>query len=195
MDNNQVDDGYAPIDHATIAAASAAAPSQQECVRLDDFDVGNEAARGRKRKNLLNRDVGLTDLNFGRSAYLAGLLKPYKVLVEQLQNVQTPQQHLAARRLHTFYMVMKSGWIGTATNEPMYSGREFHEWVEEMEAIDKGELVAVVKKEARAFTSIFVTSVKRRLSTTWNYLQCLELIDPLGLCHLTYVTPEVWTAL
>ena len=193
--DNQVDDGYAPIDNATIAAGAAAAPSQQECVRHDDFDVGNEAARGRKRKNLLNRDVGLTDLNFGRSAYLAGLLKPYKVLVEQLQNVQTPEQHLAARRLRTFYMVMKSGWIGTATSEPMYAGKEFHEWVGEMEALGKRELVAAVKKEARAFASIFVVSVKRRLSSTWNYLQCLELIDPLGPCHLTYAKPEVWAAL
>ena len=195
MDQARLDDGYLPLDNATIAEAAAAAPSQQMCVRLDDFDTGNDTARGRKRKNLLNRDVGLTDLNFGRSAYLAGLLKPYKVLVEELQNVQTPEQHLAGRRLRKFYMVMKSGWIGTAENEPMYAGREFHEWVEEMEADGKSALVAVVKKEARAFASIFVGSVKRRLSATWNHIQCLELIDPLGPCHLTYAKPAVWRAL
>jgi hypothetical protein len=196
MGDDRIDDGYLPLDDAAIADAAAAAPTQQECVFEDDFDTGNDGARGRKRKNLLNRDVGLTDLNFGRSAYLAGLLKPYKVLVEELlQNVQTAEQHLAGRRLRKFYMVMKSGWIGTQENEPMYAGREFHEWVEEMEAENKNELVAVVKREARSFASVFVASVKRRLSSTWNHLQCLELIDPLGPCHLTYAKPPVWRAL
>lgn len=83
LENDRLeDDGYQPAAdlYPTTAAAAAAAPSQHECVSLDGFDQGNGDARGRKRKNMLNRDVGLTDLNFGRSAYLSGLLKPYKVL-------------------------------------------------------------------------------------------------------------------
>ena len=44
---------------------------------------------------------------------ICGKLVTYKVLVEELQNVQTPEQHLAGRRFRKFYMVMKSGWIGT----------------------------------------------------------------------------------
>ena len=61
MDNDRIDDGYLPLDNVTIAAVSAAAPSQEECVRCDDFDTGNGQARGHKRKNLLNPNVGLTD--------------------------------------------------------------------------------------------------------------------------------------
>ena len=136
--------------------------------------------------------MGLSDLNFGRSAYLSGVLKPYKILVEELQSVQTPEQHLAARRLRKFYMVMKNAWIGTDENEPMYACKAFEDWVQEMKAVGKRNLVAVVKKEARSFSSIFVASVKARLSSTWDYIQCLELIDPLGPDPLVYATPAVW---
>ena len=58
----------------------------------------------------------------------------------------------------------------------------------------KQELAAAVKKEARSFASIFVSSVKRRLSSTWDYIQCLEIIDPLGPALTTYATATVWTA-
>ena len=197
LENDRLDDGYQRQRRLfpSVTAAAAAAPSQQECVRQDDFDTGDDGARGRKRKNMLNCDVGLTDLNFGRSAYLAGVLKPYKVLVEELQNVQTAEQHLAARRLRKFYMIMKTAWIGTEENEPMYASKDFLDWVKEMEAIGKHDLVVVVKREARSFSSIFVASVKARLGSTWNYIQCLELIDPLGPELLTYATPAVWEAL
>ena len=77
----------------------------------------------------------------------------------------------------------------------MYVSRSFTDWVDEMEAIGKNDLIAVVKREARAFSSIFVTSVKERLSSTWNHIQCLELIDPLGPDLITYATPVVWEAL
>ena len=196
-DNDRLNDGYQPQRQLfpTIAAAAAGAPSQQQCVRHDKFDTGDEDARGYKLKNLLNPDVGLSDLNFGRSAYLSGVLKPYKILVEELQSVQTPEQHLAARRLRKFYMVMKNAWIGTDENEPMYACKAFEDWVQEMKAVGKDNLVAVVKKEARSFSSIFVASVKARLSSTWDYIQCLELIDPLGPDPLVYATPAVWDAL
>ena len=75
-------DGYQPQPRlfSSAEAAAASAPSQTECVRVDNFDEGRVGATGKKCKNLLNKDVGLTDLNCGRSAYLSGLLKPYQVL-------------------------------------------------------------------------------------------------------------------
>ena len=90
---------------------------------------------------------------------------------------------------------MQTSWIGTTEKEPMYESLSFTDWVDEMETIGKNDLVAVVKREARAFSSIFVTSVKERLSSTWNHIQCLELIDPLGPDLITYATPAVWEAL
>ena len=82
IDNGRLDaDGYQPQPRlfSSAEAAAASAPSQSECVRADNFNEGHVGVTGRKCKNLLNKDVGLTDLNCGRSAYLAGLLKPYQV--------------------------------------------------------------------------------------------------------------------
>ena len=103
-------DGYQPQRQlfASAREAAASAPTQEELVAADDFDEGDTTVRGRRCKNLLNKNVGLCDLNCGRSAYLSGVLKPYKVLVESLQRVQCPEQHLAARRFRKFYMVMQT---------------------------------------------------------------------------------------
>ena len=132
----------------------------------DNFDSGDEDASKIKRKNLLNPNVGLTDLNAGRSAYLSGALTPYKILVEALQRATIPEQHLAARRIRTFYMVMQASWIGTKDKEPMFACQAFSEWIDEM--LDKGKdrLVKLVKKECRSFCSILVASVRERLRTT-----------------------------
>ena len=92
-------------------------------------------------------------------------------------------------------MVMKSSWIGTEESEPVFACRAFRDWVDEMKAQDKHELIALVKKECRAFCAVLVGSVKERLSTTWNYIQALELIDPLGPDLARHTTPAVWDAL
>ena len=93
------EDGYQPQRElfTSVEDAKRSAPTQRDLVAADDFDEGREGAGGRKRKNMLNKNVGLTDLNFGRSCYMSGCLKPYKVLIEQLQRTDQPEQHLAAR--------------------------------------------------------------------------------------------------
>jgi len=91
-------DGYQPVRQLFPSAASSA-PTQDALINADESDEGDVDAKGRKCKNLLNKNVGLTDLNIGRSAYLTGVLKPYKVLIESLQSIQQPEQHLAARRI------------------------------------------------------------------------------------------------
>ena len=156
------DDGYQPQPQLFKSADEAArsAPSQSDMEDADDFDEGNDNAARHKRKNLLNKSVGLTDLNLGRSAYMAGALKPYKILVEQLQRTDQPVQHKAARQIRQFYMVMKASYIGTPESEPMFACREFQEWCAEMETKGKEELVALVKTECRAFCSVMITSVK-----------------------------------
>ena len=114
IDDGRLDaDGYQPQRQlfASAEEAAASAPSQAVCVRADNFDQGHVGVTGMKCKNLLNKDVGLTDLNCGRSAYLAGLLKPYQVLIEQLQRIEQPEQHLAARRIRQFYMIMKMSCV------------------------------------------------------------------------------------
>ena len=115
-------------------------------------------------------------------------------MIEQLQRIEQPEQHLAARRIRQFYMIMKMSWIGTVDTEPGYSARNFREWIAEMESLGKYALVELVKREARAFASIFVASVKERLKPTWNYIQALELIDPMGPELDRYATPAVWDA-
>ena len=83
LDDGRLDaDGYQPQPRlfASAEEAAASAPTQAECVRADNFNEGRVDVTGRKCKNVLNKDVGLTDLNCGRSAYLSGLLKPYQVV-------------------------------------------------------------------------------------------------------------------
>jgi len=190
------DDGYQPRVQLFSSAeeARASAPTQEELTAADDFDEGDADATGRMCKNLLNKNVGLSDLNAGRAAYLTGVLKPYKVLVEALQRVEQPEQHLAARRIRKFYMVLNTSWIGSAETEPMYACRAFREWSEEMDELGKGDLVKLVKRECRAFAGVLIASVKERLSATWDYIQALELIDPLGPEPERYATPSVWAA-
>ena len=92
-------------------------------------------------------------------------------------------------------MVMQTAWIGSKDAEPVYSSQHFREWSDEMIALGKTDLVDLVKKECRAFASVFVASVKERLSSTWNYIQSLELVDPMGPDTARYATPPVWDAL
>ena len=193
----QEDDDYIrqPRVFRSVQEAVEAAPSQQDCVEADNFDCGDEGACKTKRKNILNAQVGLTDLNCGRSCYLSGVLEVYKVLVESLQKSTTPEQHLAARRLRQFYMVMQNSWIGSHATEPMYACRAFQKWIQDMEVKGKTGLIAVVKQECRSFSSILVASLRSRLRKTWQHIQALELIDPLGPDLHRHTTPVVWDAL
>ena len=67
--------------------------------------------------------------------------------------------------------------------------------MEDMEATGKGELVKLVKKECRAFSSIIVRVLQSRLRTTWQHIQTLELIDPFEPELDQYDTPAVWNVL
>ena len=190
-------DGYQPQPRlfASARQAAAASPSQDDLVGVDDFDEGDTDASGRKCKNLLNKNVGLSDLNSGRCAYLSGVLKSYKVLIESLQRADQPEQHLVARRIRQLFMVLKTSWIGSPQHEPVYACRAFREWCEEMHVQGKDDLVNMIKTECRSFASVFHHSAKERLKSTWNYIQCLELIDPMGPDFKTYTSDSVWDAL
>ena len=54
---------------------------------------------------------------------MAGALKPYKILVEQLQRTDQPVQHKVTRQIRQFYMVMKASYIGTPESDPMFACR------------------------------------------------------------------------
>ena len=90
---------------------------------------------------------------------------------------------------------MQSSWIGSKDVEPMFACRAFDDWIAEMLGKGKHALVKLVKRECRAFCSVMVASIRRRLSSTWNHIQALELIDPLGPDLQTHATPAVWEAL
>ena len=45
---------------------------------------------------------------------------------------------------------------------------------------DQRELVKLVKQECRAFAAVLLAAAKKRFESIWDYIQCLELIDPLG---------------
>ena len=64
-----------------------------------------------------------------------------------------------------------------------------------MEEAGKEKLVDLIKKECRAFAVMIVASMKERLSADWNYIQTLELIDPLGPSLELRATDDVWEAL
>ena len=175
--------------------AIAATPTQDDMVDMEGFDEGNTDARGKMKKNLLNKDVGITELNLARSCWMAGALLPYKVLIEKLQVTRVPQQHLAARRIREFYMQMEMCWIGTRETEPLYPNTPFQDWMKKMQAQGDEDLVKAVCLECRAFCSVLVHAVKGRLKPTWDHIQALELIDPMGPDLTRFATPPVWDAL
>lgn len=188
-------DGYQPAPElfGSAEAAAASAPTQDSLTAAEGFDAGDLTASKYKTKNLLNPNVGITEVNAGRSAWLSGVLKPYKVIVEALQRHDQPRQHLIARQMRRFYMVMKTSWIGTPTSQPMYACRAFQDWIADNAGNE--DLVNLSKRECRAFASVFVSSVKARFSKIWDYYQALELIDPLGPELAQYATPSVWEAM
>ena len=94
MENDRLDDdGFQPGPELfpSMEDAAASAPLQEDLVRAEGFDVGNTDATKYKKKNLLNPNVGITEVNIARAAYMSGILLPYKILIEQLQSVQNPQ--------------------------------------------------------------------------------------------------------
>ena len=179
----QQDDEY-PVDvtrFPDVQRAQKSAPSQVELVAADGMDTGRAGhLPSTKRKNLLNKNVGLNDLNMGRSAYMAGALKPFKVLVEFLQTHTRPVQHLTARQIRKFYRQMIQGWIGTRDTPASMPGKYWRSWKESMITKGKGDLVKLLTKECNAFCSVMVFSHKQRLAPYWDTIQCLELIDPSG---------------
>ena len=92
-------------------------------------------------------------------------------------------------------MSMQKSWIGSTTAEPMYACKEFQAWIEDMGTKNKTRLIALVKQECRSFSSILVASLRSRLRATWQHIQALELIDPLGPDLDQHATPAVWAAL
>ena len=183
-------DGYQPAPHVFpgMEEVVALTPTQDDMVEEEDFNEGNNDARGKMKKRLLNRDVGITEINLARSCWIAGVLMPYKVLIEKLQIIRCPQQHLAARRIREFYMQMELCWIGTRDTEPLYPYTPFQDWMKKMRAEGREKLVEKVCKECRIFCSVLVHSAKGRLEPTWNHIQALELIDPTRLDSICYTT-------
>ena len=104
--------------------------------------------------------------------------------------VPKPEQYLSVRRFRRFYTGIQKSWINTETSEPMYVFKGFQAWIEEMEDKGKDELVTFVSQECRLFTPVLVTSLRSRMQLIWQYLQTMELIDPLGPMD-KYVTTAV----
>ena len=192
-------DGYQPVPQLfdTMEAAAASAPNQEDLVEAEGFDEGNNRAKNRMQKNLLNKDVGITEVNLARSCWMAGVLLPYTVLVQKLQTTKLPQQHLAARRLREFYMQLQVGWVGSTDTEPLYPSTEFQDWIKHMKGQedDYSDLIDFVKQECRSFAGVFLAAVRKRLEPTWNWIQAVELIDPRGPDLARFATQPVWDAL
>lgn len=105
------------------------------------------------------------------------------------------QQHLAARRIREYYAQLSNGWIGTRDREPLFPNEAFQQWVREtMRKPDQRDLVKLVKQECRAFAAVLLAAAKQRFASIWDYIQSLELIDPLGPALEVYATPQVWDA-
>ena len=199
VDEGRLDcDGYQPCVQMfdTMEEAAASVPDQEDMVDAEDFDEDNLDVRGKyNKKNLLNRDVGITEVNLVRSCWMEGVLKPYTVLVQKLQLSKFPEQHLAARRIREFYMQVEIGWVDTRTTQPLYASTAFQRWIHNMNDQGKDDLVDLTKRELRSFAGLLLASVRERLAPTWNWIQCLELIDPRGPDISRFGTPEVWEAL
>jgi len=107
--NVQQDDEQYPMNVPDAQCSQESAPSQADLVTVDGMDTGQTGRLPTtRRKNLLNKDVGLNDLNMGRSAYMAGALKPFKVLVEFLQTYTRPHHVM---RYSTWQRVTSESFI------------------------------------------------------------------------------------
>ena len=164
-------------------------------MEAESFDEGNISASGKMKKNLLNRDVGITEINIARSCWVSGVLLPYKILVEKIKSTKSPQQHLTARRIREFYMQLQVGWVVTTDEDPLYPNTPFQQWITRMLQQGNTTLVDLVKNECHAFAAVLLQSVKERLKPTWDHIQALELVDPLGPDLGRFAKPDVWSAL
>ena len=85
-----------------------------------------------KRDVLLCPRYGLTCVNLGTNAYIAGLLAMYKVPVTCLQTIKQPVSHRAAGLLRNLFHGLKRDFIGTPQVPPQLP-KVFAEYIELLE--------------------------------------------------------------
>ena len=59
-----------------------------DLIAADDTETGNPLASKKKQDNLLYRERGITDTNWGLNSLMSGMLKPVTVCIERLQTTK-----------------------------------------------------------------------------------------------------------
>lgn len=129
-----------------------------------------------KRIKLLCPDIGLTDINIGRTMYryMHAFLKSHSVLMKQLQTRNQPVQHYTRRWVTKFFSHTISSFLDVSMNllwPPPCN--LFHE-----EMKKKGSLAFVLGREVEKFDETQLNCMTEQLSPYMPYYQAIEIIDP-----------------
>lgn len=128
--------------------------------------MGDVNAKPKKRDALLHPTIGVTDLNYGRDAFVTAVLKPFVVLIQRLQTVKQPVPHLLARWFRHFIRIIELQFINADNKFPA----PYSTWRDLMmhPSIDKPKLVEALDKEAKKFATVLVKQLQKRLKPYWS---------------------------
>ena len=131
-----------------------------------------------KRDVLLCPRYGLTCVNLGTNAYIAGLLAMYKVPVTCLQTIKQPVSHRAAGLLRNLFHGLKRDFIGTPQVPPQLP-KVFAEYIELLEdggAANQPQLAKRLKANSKRAAEIMTKEMTERLEAYMPTLLALEVI-------------------
>ena len=136
-----------------------------------------------KRSKLLCEKIGLTAFNCGINAMMCDILKPYKILTEQLQTQTHPIGHRVRQNVCTMFKYLNRTFLSDA---PSY-GEYFHKWVTRTDVSD--DMADQVKAMGRAFVYNFLNNLRFRYQPYWTTIMAMETINPCAPHHLS---PDAW---
>ena len=156
-----------------------------------DMDTGRanawkdlpNASRAQKKSRLICEKIGLTSMNIGIDSMMCDILKPYKVLTEQLQVQTYPIGHRIRKYINTMFTILNRKFL---SESPTY-GEHFHKWAHSEDANE--DLVNQVKAMGRKFVFHFLDNLRYRFQPYWTTIMALETINP---CAPHHISPDAW---
>ena len=160
--------------------------SEDERIEMDpkakawkELDPGTK----KKRTRLMNEDIGLTTMNFGISSMMCDILKPYKVLTEQLQTQTHPIGHRVRQYVCTLFKCLNRTFL---SDSPSF-GQHFNKWMDRTEVTEA--MGDQVKAMGRQFVYVFLDNLRFRYQPYWTAIMAMETINP---CAPHRLSPDAW---
>ena len=162
-----------------------------EFLDLDGTETGRDNAAASKRDKLLDRELGMTHMNWGLDSTISAFLKPISLCTVRLQTVRQPIGHRVARELMRVRRSICFFVSGLDKDEDFPILQDA--WRDAMtKGHAKRELVDSLDSVLKRLAQNFITSFDRRLAPYMDIYNAVELIDPTA--PDTDVTSETWQA-